>query len=57
MSFAEKLDSILDKYKELENKLGDPSSMENNEFAKVSKEYSDLGSVVSLINSYKETNA
>lgn len=56
MSFAEKLDSILEKYNSLEKKLADPSSMESKEFASVSKEYSDLGNVVSLINEYKETN-
>lgn len=55
MSFSEKLDSILEKYKSLEDKLGDPSSMDQKDFAKVSKEYSDLGNVVQIINEYKET--
>jgi len=54
MSFNEKLDSIIEKYKSLESKLGDPSSMDTKDFAKVSKEYSDLGSVVTIINEYKE---
>ncbi len=55
MSFSDKLDSIISKYKELEGMLGDPSSMNNKDFARVSKEYSDLGNVVSIINKYKES--
>jgi peptide chain release factor 1 len=54
MSFSEKLDSIIEKHKSLANKLGDPSSMESKEFAKVSKEYSDLGPIVEKIEKYQE---
>lgn len=49
MSFTKKLDNLVDKFKELEHKLLDPSSL-GNQFAKISKEHSDLQPIVELIN-------
>lgn len=49
MSFYEKLDGILQKYKALGEKIADPSSMDGKEFGKLSKEYADYGPVVTQI--------
>jgi peptide chain release factor 1 len=57
MSFKEKLDSIVEKYDSLEGKLQDPSSMAQEEFIKVSKEYSELGSVMDLIRDFLATES
>ncbi len=53
MSFTQKLDGIVTKFAELEKKLLDPSALGQN-FAKVSKEHSDMAEVVALINEYKK---
>jgi len=53
MSFTQKLDGIVTKFAELEKKLLDPSSLGQN-FAKVSKEHSDMTPVVALINEYRK---
>ena len=53
MSFTQKLDGIVTKFAELEKKLLDPSALGQN-FAKVSKEHSDMEEVVALINEYKK---
>ena len=55
MSFDQKLESIIKKHQELGEKLSDPSSMESGSFAKISKEYSDLGEIVPKIQDYIET--
>ena len=52
MSFTEKLDGIIAKYNELENKLQDPSGL-GQSFAKISKEHSDMQEVVASIHEYK----
>lgn len=54
MSFTQKLDGILTRFAELEKKLLDPSSLGQN-FAKVSKEHSDMAPIVALIEEYKKT--
>ncbi len=54
MSFTQKLDGIVAKFNELEKKLLDPSSLGQN-FAKVSKEHSDMAPVVALIGEYQKT--
>ncbi len=51
MSFTQKLDGIVTKFAELEKKLLDPTSLGSN-FAKVSKEHSDMTPVVALIAEY-----
>jgi peptide chain release factor 1 len=51
MSFTQKLDAIVTKFGELEKKLLDPSSLGQN-FAKVSKEHSDMAPIVELIGQY-----
>lgn len=55
MSFENKLDSILAKHQQLSEKLQNPEGLGSKDFAKVSKEYSGLGEVVSLIEEYKNT--
>jgi peptide chain release factor 1 len=52
MSFTEKLDGIIAKYNELENKLQDPSGL-GQSFAKISKEHSDMQEVVAVIHQFK----
>ncbi len=51
MSFIEKLEGIVKKFDELEKKLQDPSALGQN-FAKISKEHSDMSEVVGIINEY-----
>jgi peptide chain release factor 1 len=53
MSFDNKLDSILVKHKQLSDKLQNPAGMDSKDFGKVSKEYSDLGEVVALIEQFR----
>lgn len=54
MSFAAKLDGIINKFNELEKKLQDPSSL-GQSFAKLSKEHSDLSEIVEFAILYKKT--
>lgn len=56
MSFDKKLDSILVKHQQLGDKLQNPEGLASKDFGKVSKEYSDLGEVVELINQYKSAS-
>lgn len=53
MSFSIKLDALLKKYKDLSEKMLDPSKL-GEAYAKVSKEYSDLGPIVENINHFKK---
>ena len=53
MSFEAKLDNLLKKYQELSEKLNDPSKLGDN-FAKISKEYSDLTPIIENINEFKK---
>jgi peptide chain release factor 1 len=52
MSLNQKLDSIIAKFNELEKKLQDPSGLGQN-FAKISKEHSDMQEVVASIHEYQ----
>lgn len=54
MSFEKKLQNILKKHKELEEKVSDPSSLSIEQFAKFSKEYSDCVSLSEKINNFFE---
>jgi peptide chain release factor 1 len=54
-SLIEKLDTILKKHKGLGEKLMDPAAL-GNDFAKTSKEYSDLEEVVGSINEFKKSS-
>lgn len=54
MSFSQKLDGIIKKFKDLEAKLQDPSSLGQN-FAKISKEHADLSEIVELAHEYQKT--
>ncbi|NBV07291.1 MAG: peptide chain release factor 1 [Proteobacteria bacterium] len=53
MSFMQKLEGIVVKHAELEKKLADPSAL-GQEYAKISKEHSDMTPIVELINLYKK---
>jgi peptide chain release factor 1 len=53
MSFTQKLDGIVAKFHELEKKLLDPSALGQN-FAKVSKEHSDMAPIVELVGQYRK---
>lgn len=52
MEFAEKLQSILQQHNELEKKIADPASLSQQEFAELSKEYSDRTEVVEISRQY-----
>ncbi len=54
MSITDKLDKIQDRYNELGSKIEDPSSMDHREYAKLSKEHSDLGKLIPLIERYNK---
>ncbi len=53
--FIKKLDTILEKHKELGEKLMKPEEL-GDKFAKTSKEYSDLEEIVENINKFKESS-
>lgn len=55
MSFSENLKKIASRYQELSRRLGDPESLSGEEFVKLSKEYSDLGPIVEVIDQYNQT--
>ncbi len=50
--FNQKLDTILKKHKDLGEKLMKPEEL-GDDFAKISKEYSDLEEIVENINKFK----
>jgi peptide chain release factor 1 len=54
MSLENKLDSILQHYKTLGEKLMHPESLDKRDFGKLSKEYSDMETLVNTINEYKK---
>jgi len=54
MSLTEKLDNLLKKYSDLEEKMMHPEKL-GADFARVSKEYSDLEPIVKKIKEYKAT--
>jgi peptide chain release factor 1 len=54
MAFEAKLEKIIAKHAVLNEKMMDPSSMNSQEYAKVAKEYSDLGTIVRLAHEYKK---
>ncbi len=53
MSFTQKLEGLVTKHAELEKRLEDPTGL-GNDYARVSKEHSDLVPIVELINIYKK---
>ncbi|MCC7259402.1 MAG: peptide chain release factor 1 [Alphaproteobacteria bacterium] len=55
MSFEEKLDSLLVRYKSLEDRLSG-GGVKSDEYAKISKEYADMGPVVARILALKEVH-
>jgi peptide chain release factor 1 len=54
MSFDNKLNSILSKYNGISDKLQNPAELDSKDFAKLSKEFSDMGEVVNLIKDYQQ---
>jgi peptide chain release factor 1 len=53
MSISDKLDTLVKKYHDLSEKLMDPAAL-GSDYAKISKEYSDLGPVVENINNFRK---
>lgn len=51
MSFIENLNNLVKKHQDLSQKLLSPSAL-GADFARISKEYSDLGPIVEIINNY-----
>ena len=56
MSLDQKLDKILEKYKQLNDKISDPAVATSSDYGKLMKEHSDLTELVSIIDEYKNTN-
>lgn len=54
MSFEERLETIVERHKQLGEKLANPDQMEGENFADVSKEYADLGQLVEKITALNE---
>ena len=52
MSFEDKLNDLVAKHQTLGEKMADPGSMDNKEYARVSKDYSDLTPIVEVIGKY-----
>jgi peptide chain release factor 1 len=57
MSFDERLHTIIKQYEELERKISDPGSLSGQDFARMSKEYSDRGEVIGTIREYLSAKA
>jgi peptide chain release factor 1 len=53
MSISDKLDGLVKKHRDLGEKLMDPAAL-GSDYAKISKEYSDLGPVVENINNFRK---
>lgn len=53
MSFADKLDKIIEKYQSLQDKLSQGNNIGGKEYVEMTKELSDLSDVVEKINDYK----
>jgi len=52
MSFEKKLQELIVKHSEMERKMGDPAALGGKEFARLSKEYSDLTPIVDNIHEF-----
>jgi peptide chain release factor 1 len=50
----ERIEQLLDRYSYLEHSLGTPDEFSNEEFVKLSKEYSDLGPIVEAANALRD---
>jgi len=57
MSMDKKLDGLIARHKELSDLISSPDKLKGGEFAKYSKEYSDLGPIVETALSLKAANA
>jgi peptide chain release factor 1 len=55
MSFSERLNSIINKYQYLGQKVLDPAAL-GNDYPKIAKEYSDLGPIVETIEDFQKTS-
>ena len=56
MSFEDKLTAIVERHSALGEQLAHPEKIDSKDFAKISKEYSDLGSVVEKITELQNVN-
>ncbi|MGZ9033849.1 MAG: PCRF domain-containing protein, partial [Rhodospirillales bacterium] len=57
MTLEEKFDRLLDRYAEIGAQLSLPETAGSEEFARLSKEYSDLGTVVAAVEAYRRALA
>ncbi len=57
MSFDERLHNIIKQYEELERKVSDPGSLSGQDFARMSKEYSDRSLVIGTVREYLNARA
>lgn len=55
MSFQDRLQDIKKRHDELGGILADPSKIDSKDFPKLSKEYSDLSSIVDIVNEYLDS--
>jgi peptide chain release factor 1 len=54
MSFDDTLQNLVTKYESLGQRLSDPAKMDGKEFARCSKEYADLGQIVTRIHAFQQ---
>ena len=54
MSFRDKLEGLLRKYDELRDTMSNPAALDSRDFARISKEYSDLTPIVESIMTLKQ---
>lgn len=54
MTFEDKLQEVVKRFEEMGEKLNNPGSLNSKEFAKLSKEYSDMGELVEHIQNYQK---
>ena len=53
VNFDKQFESILNKYKEIENSLNNQSNFDSEKLIKYNKEYAELKPIVQTINSYR----
>jgi len=56
MSFSDKLELLVQKREDIQNKLGNPDSLDQQEFIAMSKELAELGPIVEIIEKYQQAS-
>ena len=54
VNFEKQFDSILEKYREIENNLNNQGNYESEKLVKLNKEYAELKPIVDTINNFKK---